>query len=183
MGEIKTTDEKPKLSIVTSGNSTLNSKKKKGLEAILIIVLFILIFFGVFSLVNHKNTKNNNKPTIATVCSSSILKSSSSDFALSDVTQLGKEVNTIKKLPNYQNDPNCLYVIVKYYINTNNAISAQNYLNNFNHVYQNEPLNIYLNGYGNATFLREAVDILNIQTKEAESHSVGESNISPEAKK
>lgn len=55
-----------------------------------------------------------------------------------DINELKNLVEKIQSTTNYQQDPNCLYPIVQYYIMTNNQSEAQKYLDELKLVYKQE---------------------------------------------
>jgi hypothetical protein len=168
----------------------IDSGKKRNVWLIA-CVGFLVIAMGTLILVvvlhyTHKKNLSTPVATGANACSSpaagSILKNAAANFNVNNAKQLGTIVTSIKKLPNYQNDPNCLYVIIMYNLNANNLSAAQNYLNQFNKLYTNEPLNIYLSQFGGATTLRQYVASsltaekdLNSRVTGVSSHQAGKS--------
>jgi hypothetical protein len=136
-----------------------------------VIVLMVILLI----ILNHKNAN-----AISSACTSSeagaILQTAATDFSPSKTTQLSDVVNSIEQLPNYQKDPNCLYVITMYNVYADNESGAQTYLSEFNKIYKNEPLSTYLTHFASVATLREYVATLSTQTKEIEQRSVGVSS-------
>jgi hypothetical protein len=83
---------------------------------------------------------HSKKPTVSSsnghVCSEQTLKLASRYLSPSNVAKLKEVVNNIQKTPNYQQDPNCLYPVVAYYINISDSHNGSMYLNKLEKVYK-----------------------------------------------
>lgn len=113
-------------------------KKVCKVSCIKVIVVLIVLLMIVLILIFVLNNQSNNSPTTQ-VCSDSAnrsLLSTDAKYIISNnFVGQGVLVHKIQKLAGYQNDPNCLYVIVNYYINTSNVNKAMIYYNKLKKIY------------------------------------------------
>ena len=125
-------------------NQKFFGSRKLFLLMILIIVIgiIVLIYLLISQSYNYKSISNNSSAT--SVCTSkragNLLQQAQIPLFGTEQPQLLSIVNNIKKLPGYQRDPNCLYVIATYYINAstthiNNLTKAKFYLTKLNQYY------------------------------------------------
>lgn len=140
MGNVKPTRRDGAQDIIVSPSLPLKLRKAWLTSIIGAIILIIIAGLVVFFI-----NRNNTKTTATDACSSKstqyILKEASPLLSPTvEVTKLQSLVSKIQQISNYQKDPNCLYPIVLYYINTSNAKESSFYLNEF--------LNAYGPGHG-----------------------------------
>jgi hypothetical protein len=114
------------------------------------ILLVLIIIFLVLILIHWEG----NKPR-TDVCSTSLINQSAGDFVPFNSKALASNVATIQGLPNYQHDPNCMYILSVYYINTFNQSNAQKSMKLFNEAYTNQNLNPNLLNYASVNSLRQ----------------------------
>ena len=80
----------------------------------------------------EKHQHTSKVVTATTVCTNKtntpILLNAATAISEQNVQMQQQTVAQIEKLPNYQQDPNCLYPIVKYYIQVEDAQNAGKYL-------------------------------------------------------
>ena len=93
----------------------------------LIPLVVIVIAVGIVAIVININSKKPTKKSniiVNNVCTTQNNINLLSKFALysnqNNISGQANIVSAVKKLSNYKNDPNCLYVIVIYYLNTSN---------------------------------------------------------------
>jgi len=126
-----------------------NRLRKRYLFAICGVVV-VAVGIGVALLVIHYHHHSSAQKLVAsTVCSSGadarILSQSAVYFAPGYASQLAPFVAKIEKRPDYEGDPNCLYVLATYYSNIADPNDAQKYINLFNELYNsNKGLSPYL---------------------------------------
>lgn len=88
---------------------------------IVLCLLAIAVFAGI-SLSGQKSTEETAQPqkqaqiTPATVCSNDSIVTASHAIAASDLGALSQSYKQISAMNNYQNDPNCQYIVVRYYL-------------------------------------------------------------------
>jgi len=110
-------------------------RKKKWTAGLAIVILALII--GYAALKDHQ--KKANTVATANICVASpnnkILEDAAKNFNVKDRYQLQKDVVKIQNLPNYQQDPNCLYVLTRFYINNGDAANAQKYVDELAQIY------------------------------------------------
>jgi hypothetical protein len=97
-----------------------------------IIVLVVIAACAVilFAYILYSKHKNNN--SVLAVCTTSqnisLLRQSEANIQTNNMLALQKQVEDIKALNNYQQDPNCLYPILSYYIGVGDSTNSSLYL-------------------------------------------------------
>jgi hypothetical protein len=118
----------------------------------IIIATIVILFLAIIGIINQIHRHDQANKTVAqnppTICSTSILKQAGTALQSSaQVANLIPIANQIQKLPHYQQDPNCLYVLVAYDVSYSDATNATKNLNLLIKVYNPSPthrLSIYL---------------------------------------
>ena len=150
-------------------NDPINNKIKISILFLLIIILAV-IYLIVHLVLNASASKKvvvNKNTYVLTQCQQPILDQAVSNFKPFNISQLNIVIGSVKKISNYQNDPNCLYVLTTAYIYTSDSINAQNYLNKFNTVYNvNHPLYPKLIAFATVNTMRNNVATLVTQSKQ-----------------
>lgn len=98
-------------------------KSKKFLLGSLIILLVVIIGIATVSLWKYKDRT-------VVVCRSGpggIIQEATEGLKARDIQKLQPVVEKIKQLPNYEQDPNCLYPMVVYYASISDRSSANMY--------------------------------------------------------
>lgn len=90
---------------------------------ILVILLGGLFAFGTWY------TRTHNKSYAGKVCDQSILQQGARVKDLGNLAEFKSTVDLIKTMPNYDKDPNCLYVIAQYQIASGDLSGATDTLN------------------------------------------------------
>ena len=113
-----------------------NLKLPKRLRNIIILSvgLAALVTAGV-GLYNYQNKRLAKLKSACTSSASGILLEASSFLAPEKSTELKPIVEKIRALPNYDKDPNCLNVVVIYYINTTDPKNAREMFDKLTKVY------------------------------------------------
>ena len=125
---------------------------KRNIKAFLILILIlILVISGLFiyfsfrsaarplansSTARPKGTEYSYIPVCTTEANINILEDAAGAIYRYDLATLTNAVMKIQKLPNYRHDPNCLYALVEYYIDTNQPNLASTYYVDLQHEYQ-----------------------------------------------
>lgn len=87
------------------------------------ILVVTVVAAGVF-VYNHRQAAK-----ISSVCGNSIAHNASTQTQLQNQTTFGELVGQIKAKPNYDKDPNCLYIIAEYQMVMNDLDGAQASIN------------------------------------------------------
>lgn len=83
------------------------------------VLVLAVVVAGIF-VYNHRQAAK-----ISSVCGNSIAHDASTQNKLQNQTTFGELVNQIKAAPNYDQDPNCLYIIAEYQMLMNDLDGAQ----------------------------------------------------------
>lgn len=143
------------------------------------MVLGILILIAGWLLYQHHRSDEKKAQLVAeTVCETSdngnILKEAAANLSPSKSASLLPVVQKIQKLKMYQQDPNCLYIIVTYYTNIGNGNSAATYLAKFNKVYTSRvSLSFSLVEYASVQAMRNNVTFLQTVQKQNQNDMSG----------
>jgi preprotein translocase subunit SecY len=123
--------------VVMSAKSHKNHANRRLFLGVFILVCLVVVAVVVLAL-NHKNNKTT-APKVSSVCTSTaggtLLQQAQIPIFGANQLQLLRITQKIEKLPNYQDDQNCLYVVITYYANAGNALQANKYMQDFNQVY------------------------------------------------
>jgi hypothetical protein len=144
--------------------------------------VLIVVVVGTVGFLIADNYRNAHKSLMG-VCSDSLLSKAASGFIADQQSQLASTVTTIKTLPHYQQDPNCMFVVTISDINEDNLSAAQSSLNLFNKYYNGQKLNPSLLNYTSVATLRKDVVALSNQEKVDNERFNALSNAPPEYQK
>jgi hypothetical protein len=97
------------------------------------IVLIVVVAVTGLSIGRHYYLKHQSEERQKQMIS--LLKQANSDFSPKELTKLGGVVAQIKSQPNYEQNPNYLYILVNYYINTDDVTDASTYYTKLEKVY------------------------------------------------
>lgn len=123
-----------------------------------VVGLCALAVVYFYTSAKHSNTISDACTTEATL---PILKEAGTSLDPSGYIMLGETISKIKKIPKFERDPNCLYPIVIYYINTSDYINSRLYLSKMEKVYNtNNRLNPALGDTKTLKSLESTVDYL-----------------------
>jgi hypothetical protein len=146
-------------------------------RAIPIVVVVIVLVVGLAIYLNHRNDERKAQLAAKTVCETSdsgaLLNDAAESLEPTQTIQLKPILKQIQALKSYQQDPNCLYVAVTYYLNIQDPINAQAYLTKFNKVYTTTSLSKRLTGYQSVAEMRKQVAELQVIQKEAAKNMIG----------
>lgn len=139
----------------------------KKLFLVLVASLALISTFGSGYLW-YQDQKNKK----STICSNDILQRAGQSLDAYHQEQLKSVADEIKQKPNFENDPNCLFVVTSYYANVVDAENSRKYLDRFEHVYKpKKGLNSYLTKNGNSVdMLRNNVQFAETKQKENSSN-------------
>jgi hypothetical protein len=115
----------------TLGKIGFQKGRKQIFIGVIIIVLFMVGVFIFFSW-SKKLEKKSMAVQRSKACSESagnIISVASLSMATDKVAQLKPTVDKIQTLKNYENDPNCLAILITYNINISSAAEARKYYN------------------------------------------------------
>jgi len=149
----------------------------------LIGLVFILVAAFIFYKIEHRHSPQNlvAGPACSSTASGNVLQQAAGEISSTNVVQLQTSVTKIMGLPNYQQDPNCLYVIVKYYLVGGNGSQAQKYLTLLNKVYN--PAVGYSSKLGSPTddpsVLQEEVNVANQTSAQIQSQALQQEQQNP----
>ena len=111
------------------------SKNKNIILIVSLIILAIVIIVVAIVEINKKVSEDTAMAVCTTQANLPVLMTAMSDIYQQNTGNLGNDIQNIETINNYQHDPNCLYPIVYYYINTSNEQQASIYLNKIKDVY------------------------------------------------
>lgn len=119
--------------VTGTGSGKTGLSKKTVLIAGVLVVVFALIGWVVAT---KPFTQSNKKYAVCTGNSAKpIMSDASKAISEGKIQQLGPVVSKVQSLKNYDKDPNCLNIIVSYYIGISDSKNARLYLDKLNKVY------------------------------------------------
>ncbi|MEI9914119.1 MAG: hypothetical protein WDN66_04030 [Candidatus Saccharibacteria bacterium] len=129
--------------------------KKATIFVVVIVAVLIAAVIGIEYKDNHEIKTN--------VCSTSLIKQSYVNLYNRASGPLADNAKTIQSLDGYQRDPNCMYIMTVYYVQTYNITKANSSLKLFNTAYSGSgnKLNSLLQQYASPTTLKALVNSLN----------------------
>ncbi len=140
------------------------------IKVILIFFILLVIVFVLGTVIyNHQNMSSSSN-VCTTNNNQDILKADSKYIISDNIAKQQVLVKKVEKLPNYQKDPNCLYVIVNYYINISNIKMATIYYEKLKKIYNPKiSFSPYLNPSKSLTDLKNdiAADQYNIKASQS----------------
>jgi hypothetical protein len=96
------------------------------------LILIAIVVSGVIVVAANRETK----PAVnIRGCSSSLNRQAATVLLPERLEQLDQIVDKIVKLPGYEQDPNCLYIVLTFHINASDAAGSQHYLSKLEKVY------------------------------------------------
>lgn len=96
-----------------------------GIIALLIIALIIISLLITSS--KNPTTSHNKQPP--TVCSTPLIVQASQALAVNDITSTGTVDQQVTALKGYKQDPNCVYIALRYAIMTGSDSASKQYYN------------------------------------------------------
>ncbi|HSW37408.1 MAG TPA: hypothetical protein VLG37_03515 [Candidatus Saccharimonadales bacterium] len=135
--------------------------------AVLVAVALVAAGFWLYA-----HNRQQNRAVSNNACSSKaagdLLRQAFDAVDSSKVAELTAIAQKVQKLPDYQHDPKCLFVLVNYYINTGDYPNAKSYLDRLNKAYAADPtLANYSLGGKKIKDLRQDVDFMAQQAEQA----------------
>ena len=125
-------------------------------KAIIGLILILVVIGAVVAIDKHRE----DEPKTG-VCSTALIKQSFANLVLHNNNGLAGNVQTIQRLSDYQQDPNCMYIVTEYYVREFNSSKAQNSLALFNKAYVSSNINPLLSEYASPDTLRLLVNSMN----------------------
>lgn len=111
------------------------------------------------------------------ICSNSIIDQAANDLSYNRLSNLGTVVSKIQKLSNYQQDPNCMYIMTVYYINQLNIPKANDSFNQLELDNQAKlTLNPKLTSYWSISEIKQNIASLKLRNQNITNNSA---NLSP----
>lgn len=138
-----------------------------------VIVVAIVIVAIVYLGGGHKNGSTNVAQNAE--CSedghSTLLKQAAQSLNAINVAQLKTVADKVQAIPNFQKDPNCLYVVTAYYVYADNMNMATKYMSELQDVYSSKRgLSPYFNGTVSIENLQSTI-AATVQTQNLNSQS------------
>ncbi len=96
-----------------------------GIIVLLIIALVIVSLLAMSS--KSPTTHQNTQPV--TVCSTPLITQASQDLAVNDITATAGIDQQVTAMKGYKQDPNCVYIALRYAIMTGNDSASKQYYN------------------------------------------------------
>lgn len=109
-----------------------------GHTKVIIIILVALVVGSILIFVIQPKAyqkKQSAKGQVLHICSDSILQQAVAVMGPGQQKQFLSIVNNIKQIPKFDQDPNCLYVLLNYYVVISDAKDSRTYLDKFKAVY------------------------------------------------
>jgi len=110
----------------------------------LIIAMLAWLYFAVMKPAGDGNQTNNTSSTVKTsevVCTDSLIKEVDAAISGANLTNLQRLAGQVKSLQNYNQDPNCLYILLSERLRVSDASASRSYFNDL------EPLARATNGF------------------------------------
>ena len=124
----------------TEPRHLLRRLSKKILFGGLVVIIAAAVIAGVILYRQQQHNKQLAKIAAQNTCiaadSGNLLKQAVQNLDPSRTAQLQPLVVQIQRLKNYNEDPNCLYVLATYYINTIDVNNAKIYIAKYNEAYK-----------------------------------------------
>ncbi len=153
---------------LTLAEASTHSKKPWAYIGLATLILIISA-----SLYLYLSSRKSNNATVGVGClsaaESSDLKVAGSAILNDDINKLQPIAHKIQKIPGYQKDPSCMYVMVNFAIITGNSVEAKNYFK----VYQKIDTKELSSSLGSEIFSEQTMqtDINSMQAKSTSSFS------------
>jgi hypothetical protein len=109
-------------------------KGHRRFKPIAVAVLVLVIFAGVVAYLGRDKEQPIAIPE-GPKCSYSVLEKAKPNFDPKNVAKLEPQIHEIEKIPGYDEDPNCLYVSLTYYINISDAAKSREVYDKLTKVY------------------------------------------------
>lgn len=107
---------------------------------------------------------NNNSKKQMDICTQKanlpLMNQAATDISSNNITSLMRVASKVSALPNYKNDPNCLYVLFQGSLNIGDIPQAQSYLSALEKIY---PKNGLYSAFGEQSISRLKTDLDNEQ--------------------
>ncbi len=115
--------------VIIGSNSSFRPSKKMLFIGGGVVLIAVLGWFAYKQLVSNENsaTKSSN----SCVKEDGLLAEAQQLFTYDEVDALGQVAGRIQSLNEYEQDPNCLFVLVRFNILSNNAGEARQYLEKY----------------------------------------------------
>ncbi len=161
-----------------AGSRSFLSQHKKPVVAIAIIIIGVL-GYCIYRL-NHKPVSTYVAVQATNTCTTGtglqLLRQAVPLSTQPKYLQLKKVVDKIQKLPDYQRDPNCLYMVITYEVNAADAGSASDNFNKLVKVYNpNVGFTPYLGRGASLQALQTSINTLKqvLEQSKTNSHTFG----------
>ena len=141
-------------------------------NAVILLAAGLLIIGAAATYLYIKDRRESDTVVDNAVCSSaaagSVLKDASNALDPKKVNELAAVAERIQKLPNYQKDQNCLYVVVYYYVNAYRYPEARSNLDQLEKIY--DPSKNFLVADKSIDMLREDVKTMELQVEQVKNN-------------
>lgn len=124
-------DKSAKMNII---RRTIGNK----LRYILFVIVAVVIVVGLYSMLTTGKKLPDLDTNTTQGCSYQVLSAAKSKLAPSKVVELRHTIDSIVKLPGYDKDVNCLYVITQYYINISDYRNSKQYYSKLAALYNSD---------------------------------------------
>ncbi|HET9174130.1 MAG TPA: hypothetical protein VFN56_02500 [Candidatus Saccharimonadales bacterium] len=112
--------------VIVSGNTSVKSRRKYLLPG-LITLLIAIIFIGGIVYLHSRQKHSPQVGACVAYQNGALLKEGGPDIINNSIGKQTQLVTKIKSLPNYVQDPNCMYVLTMYAVNRGDVQSAKLY--------------------------------------------------------
>lgn len=124
--------------VVSPNYPRIRNKKKFGIKLGAVLLVAVMSGLIINRILAARRHRSPHPIATTTGCSEQILTTASVVMEPSKQKDLLPVVSQIKQLPQFDQDPNCLYVVINYYLSISDGANARSYFDKFQKVYTPE---------------------------------------------